>query len=139
MANRFTPTATGLAPATSNGDAGALGIAVVGYGYWGPNLARNVIERSELELRALCERDASRGEAFSARYPGVPVESRLRATSSPTPTSTRSSSRRRRRPTTRSCARAEAGKHVLVEKPLATTYAHAARTGRRWRPSAGSC
>ena len=101
MANRFTPTATGLAPATSNGDAGALGIAVVGYGYWGPNLARNVIERPDLELRALCERDASRGEAFSPRHPGRPGRVRLRALLAD-PTSTRSSSRRRRRPTTRS-------------------------------------
>ena len=26
-----------------------LGVAVVGYGYWGPNLARNVVERPELD------------------------------------------------------------------------------------------
>ncbi len=124
MANRFTPTATGLAPATSNGDAGALGIAVVGYGYWGPNLARNVIERSDLELRALCERDASRGEAFSARYPGVPVECDFEhiltdpdidAVVVATPPQTHY-------PLVRDALMA--GKHVLVEKPLATTYAH---------------
>ena len=54
-----------------------LRIAVVGYGYWGPNLARNVIERPELELAALCERDASRGAAFSQKVPGVPVHADL--------------------------------------------------------------
>ena len=50
-----------------------LRTAVVGYGYWGPNLVRNVIERPELEFAGLCERDAERAAAFSARYPGAPV------------------------------------------------------------------
>ena len=54
--------------------AAPLGVAVVGYGYWGPNLARNVAERPELELVALCEPDETRAEAFSPRYPDVPVE-----------------------------------------------------------------
>jgi predicted dehydrogenase len=124
MANRFTPTATGLAAATSKGDSGALGIAVVGYGYWGPNLARNVMERSDLELRALCERDESRAGAFSSRYPGVPVECDFEnvladpdidAVVVATPPQTHY-------PLVRDALLA--GKHVLVEKPLATSYAH---------------
>ena len=53
--------------------AAPLGVAVVGYGYWGPNLARNVAERPELELVALCEPDETRAGAFSQRYPDVPV------------------------------------------------------------------
>ena len=48
-------------------------VAVVGYGYWGPNLARNAVESPDLELAALCERDRARCAAFSARFPGVPV------------------------------------------------------------------
>ena len=40
-----------------------LRVAVVGYGYWGPNLVRNVIERPELELAGLCERDPERAAA----------------------------------------------------------------------------
>jgi predicted dehydrogenase len=124
MANRFTSASAGLAPAAIKEDPGVLGIAVVGYGYWGPNLARNVIERSDLELRALCERDAARGEAFSARYPGVPVETDFeRVLGDPaidavvvaTPPQTHF-------PLVRDAL--IAGKHVLVEKPLATTYAH---------------
>ena len=39
----------------------------------GPNLVRNVIERPELELAALCERDEARAAAFTQRVPGVPV------------------------------------------------------------------
>ena len=37
-----------------------VGVAVVGYGYWGPNIVRNVLERPELRLVGLCERDAQR-------------------------------------------------------------------------------
>ena len=41
---------------------------VVGYGYWGPNIVRNVVERPEFELIALCERDETRAQRFSARF-----------------------------------------------------------------------
>ncbi len=82
-----------------------LRTAVVGYGYWGPNLVRNVMERPELEFAGLCERDAdARRGVLGAATPA----SRCSATSprcSPTTRSTRSSSRRRRARTTRSCAR----------------------------------
>jgi predicted dehydrogenase len=97
-----------------------LRVAVVGYGYWGPNLARNALERPELELAALCERDPARGAAFTARVPGVPVTPNLDqvlddpdidAVIVATPPRTH-------HPIVR--AALEAGKHVLVEKPLAT-------------------
>jgi predicted dehydrogenase len=100
-------------------------VAVVGYGYWGPNLVRNALERPELELRLLCERDPQRAAAFGARVPGVGVTAELdRALSDPevdavivaTPPRTHHAIVR---------AALDAGKHVLVEKPLATTGADA--------------
>jgi predicted dehydrogenase len=102
-----------------------IGIAVVGYGYWGPNLARNIAERPELRLMGLCERDAGRGADFARRYPGCPVEQdldallldpRVEAVSIATPPSTHYELARRA---------LEAGKHVMVEKPLATSVADA--------------
>ncbi|WP_028060380.1 Gfo/Idh/MocA family protein [Candidatus Solirubrobacter pratensis] len=98
-----------------------LRTAVVGYGYWGPNLVRNVMERPELEFAGLCDRDAGRAAAFSARYHGQPVFSDLDdvladdaidALVVATPPRTHHAIVR---------AALEAGKHVLVEKPLATT------------------
>jgi predicted dehydrogenase len=98
-----------------------VGIAVVGYGYWGPNLARNISERPELRLMGLCERDARRGSEFARRYPGCAVEHdldallldpRVEAVSIATPPSTHYELARRA---------LQAGKHVIVEKPLATS------------------
>ena len=68
MTARKQPSGRRFAPAELEQRA-PLRIAVVGYGYWGPNLVRNVIERPELELAALCERDDARAAAFTQRVP----------------------------------------------------------------------
>ena len=100
--------------------------AMVGYGYWGPNIARNLAERPEFALESLCELDPGRGAAFTERHPGIRVEQQLEAElSNPdieavaiaTPPRTHYSLVK---------AALEAGKHVLVEKPLATTAGEAA-------------
>jgi predicted dehydrogenase len=97
-----------------------IGIAVVGFGYWGPNLARNIAERPELRLMGLCERDPARATDFARRYPGCTVEHdldallldpRVQAVAIATPPRTHYELARRA---------LEAGKHVMVEKPLAT-------------------
>ena len=100
---------------------------VVGYGYWGPNLVRNVVERPEFRLMCLCEKDENRAEDFRRRHPGVWVESdldaaladpRIEAVAIATPPHTHYDLVRRA---------LEAGKHVLVEKPLARTSEEAAK------------
>jgi predicted dehydrogenase len=102
-----------------------LGVVVVGYGYWGPNIVRNVVERPELSLLALCELDAARSEKFAARFPGIPTvtdfdgvlaDPRVDAVCVATPPRTHHALARRA---------LLAGKHVLVEKPLATNTADA--------------
>jgi predicted dehydrogenase len=98
-----------------------INLAVVGYGYWGPNIVRNVMERPELSLWGLCEMNAERAAKFSARYPGVHTtasfdevlaDPSVDAVSIATPPSTHYALVKQA---------LEAGKHVLVEKPLATT------------------
>jgi predicted dehydrogenase len=102
-----------------------LGFALVGYGYWGPNIARNAIERPDLDLLTLCELDASRAADFTRRYPGVATtndfdavldDPRVEAVAVATPPRTHYKLVKQA---------LEAGKHVLVEKPLATTVAEA--------------
>ena len=92
-----------------------LNVAVVGYGYWGPNLVRNVTASPSLELAALCERDPDRGYTFRSRVPDVPIKTdfdkllldpRLDAVLVATPPSTHYAL----------CRHAlQAGKHVLDE------------------------
>jgi predicted dehydrogenase len=103
-----------------------LRMAVVGYGYWGPNLVRNVIERPELELATLCERDDARAAAFMQRVPDVPVNSDFEAVlDDPTIDAVLIATPPRTHHMLASAA-LSAGKHVLVEKPLARTVAEAA-------------
>ena len=99
---------------------------VVGYGYWGPNIVRNVIERPEFRLTGLCERDGGRIEDFRRRHSGARVwrdfdgalaDDRVEAVAIATPPHTHYDLVRRA---------LEAGKHVLVEKPLARTADQAA-------------
>ena len=104
---------------------GLINVAVVGYGYWGPNLVRNVMGASSMQLAALCERDQARADAFRSRTPHVRVESdfdellldpSLDAVVVATPPNSHYAL----------CKRAlQAGKHVLVEKPMARTSAQA--------------
>jgi len=103
----------------------AIETLVVGYGYWGPNIARNIAERPEFHLAGLCERDDRRIEEFRRRTPGVPCERDLdaaladqsiEAVAIATPPHTHYELVRNA---------LEAGKHVLVEKPLASSAAEA--------------
>jgi predicted dehydrogenase len=49
----------------------AIRIAVVGCGYWGPNLIRSFAQVRDGRLVALCDRDAGRLEAVGRDYPAV--------------------------------------------------------------------
>jgi predicted dehydrogenase len=98
-----------------------INLAVVGYGYWGPNIVRNVMERPELELWGLCEMNSERVAKFTSRYPGVHTcaafeevlaDPQVDAVSIATPPSTHFKLVEQA---------LDAGKHVLVEKPLATS------------------
>jgi predicted dehydrogenase len=96
-----------------------IGAAVIGYGYWGPNLARNIFERPEFDLRMLCDRDAAQRAAFERRYLAPACEELDEVLDDPTVHAVVIATPPR---THYAIAKAalQAGKHVLVEKPLAT-------------------
>ncbi|HEV3470434.1 MAG TPA: Gfo/Idh/MocA family oxidoreductase [Pyrinomonadaceae bacterium] len=95
-----------------------ISVGVIGCGYWGPNLIRNFAESEAAELRWVCDRDARRLEKVARRYPSARASAecdrlfddpRLDALVIATPVATHYPFARRA---------LEAGKHVLVEKPL---------------------
>ncbi|MET4159261.1 Gfo/Idh/MocA family oxidoreductase [Agromyces sp. PvR057] len=101
-----------------------LGIAVIGAGYWGPNLVRNLRASDDWHLRAVCDLDLDR----AARVVGPPGDVRVTASldevladpaidavAIATPARTHHGL---------ALAALAAGKHVLVEKPLADSAEH---------------
>ncbi len=50
-----------------------IGVAVVGYGYWGPNLVRNFCETPGVRLVSVCDLRPERLAAMQARYPSVEI------------------------------------------------------------------
>jgi predicted dehydrogenase len=108
-------------------------VGVVGLGYWGPNLARNLQELPEADLVAVCDRDENSLAKLSRRYPALRRESdfqvvlddpSIEAVALATPVGTHYPLALRA---------LEAGKHVFVEKPLAgssTEALHLVETAR---------
>jgi predicted dehydrogenase len=101
-------------------------IAVVGLGYWGPNLARNLYELDDAELVAICDLKRDRLNGLRRKLPGVRrttsyrdvlADPSIEAVAIATPVSTHFELAR---------AALEAGKHVFVEKPLAASAAEGA-------------
>jgi len=50
-----------------------IGVGLVGYGYWGPNLARNFSSQPACRLVAICEENAERAAVASRYYPQAEV------------------------------------------------------------------
>lgn len=101
-----------------------LGIAVVGAGYWGPNLIRNFRASDAWHLVAVCDLDAERAHRVLGAQSDVHVYTSLEdvlrldsidAVAVATPARTHQDI---------TLAALRAGKHVLVEKPLADTGAN---------------
>jgi predicted dehydrogenase len=98
-------------------------IAMVGLGYWGPNLARNFDDLAD--VRWLCDASPDALERYAARYPqarattsyeDLLADPELEAVVVATPVVTHYELSKRA---------LEAGKHVLVEKPPALSTAEA--------------
>jgi len=102
-----------------------IGFGVIGYGYWGPNIARNIREQRDGELLAISDLRPQRLIDAASRYPGVKATTELyEVLSNPridavviaTPVSTHYDL---------AMQALRAGKHVIVEKPMAMNSAHA--------------
>ena len=104
----------------------AVKVAMCGLGQWGPNLLRNLRNNEGCQVVALCDQDESRRKEFEplhadarfyASVEEVAADKEVAAAVVATPAGLHEQHVR---------LLLEAGKHVLVEKPLALTL-HAAR------------
>jgi len=109
-----------------NGAFDVIRVGLIGYGYWGPNLARNLADTDDMCLQAIADTRADRLDAAARRHAGVATAiDAMRVIASDdidavivaTPLGTHHRLAK---------AAIEAGKHVLIEKPLASSARDAA-------------
>jgi len=100
-------------------------VAAIGLGYWGPNLVRNFFAVLGENMRVCCDRDPGRADAIHRSYPGIGIapdpetifaDDTIDAVAIATPVSTHYSLAK---------AALNAGKSVLLEKPMCNTVEQA--------------
>ncbi|MDB9449537.1 Gfo/Idh/MocA family protein [Dolichospermum circinale] len=102
-------------------------IGVIGYGYWGPNLVRSFADLPGAEVIAVSDFQVDRLAKVQSRYPAIKLttnsqdifaDSAIDAIAIATPVSTHYDL---------ALAALQAGKHVLVEKPMTVSSQQAIR------------
>jgi predicted dehydrogenase len=101
-----------------------IGVGVIGYGYWGPNLARAVAESGVARVEMISDQSQQALARAGLRHPGARLtrdaqdlfgDPRIDAVMIATPVHTHYAL---------ALAALIAGKHVLVEKPMTDNVAH---------------
>src|SRR5207249_2643232 len=96
-------------------------IGVIGYGYWGPNIVRNLRSLEGCQLAAICDQSPAALQRVRHAYPDLPVSTnpcdlltspQIDAVAVVTPVSTHFELAK---------VALENGKHVFVEKPFTST------------------
>ena len=102
-------------------------VGVIGYGYWGPNLVRNLFEVADTQVVAVSDMRQDRLDQMSSRYPSVLAttdfedllnDPSIDAIAIATPVSTHYEL---------ALKALQSGKHVFVEKPMASSADQALR------------
>jgi len=102
-----------------------IGVAVAGFGYWGPTVARNLASLPGVRVERIADPDAARRALAARLFPAARVDGTLdsaladpavAAVAIATPVATHHALAR---------AALDAGRHVLVEKPMTATLAQA--------------
>jgi predicted dehydrogenase len=102
-----------------------LRVCLIGYGYWGKNLLRNLLSINDCKVECVCESNAIAAQKIKSAYPDLSIESdynqvlsnsKIDAVVIATPTHTHFELAKKA---------LESGKHVLVEKPFTTSVQEA--------------
>lgn len=104
-----------------------INVAVVGYGYWGPNLVRNFMDAADAQVKTVVDLDPARLAQVQRRYPKIETttsfgdvlaDPTIEVVAIATPVSSHFEL---------GMAALRAGKHVWLEKPMAETAIQARR------------
>lgn len=104
-----------------------VNFGVVGYGYWGPNLVRNLFEVSETQVVSVSDMNPERLKLVKSRYPSIETTTdfqqlldnpKIDAIAIATPVFTHYEL---------ALQALQSGKHVMVEKPMTSTSEQAMR------------
>lgn len=104
-----------------------IGVGVVGYGYWGPNLVRNLHAHPQVRLVSVCDLDPARLELVRRAYPTVRATTRFEEMLAEPAIQAVVICTRVESHAELALAALCSGRHVLVEKPLAPSVAEASR------------
>lgn len=100
-------------------------VALIGYGYWGPNLARNLSQLAACRLAAVCDSSAGRLAEVEQFYPGARCVSDYRQVLADPGIDAVVISTPAQSHHALAMEALNSGKHVLVEKPLAMSVVQA--------------
>jgi predicted dehydrogenase len=104
-----------------------IGVGVIGYGYWGPNLVRNFFETPGCRVVSVCDMHPNRLAKVRSRYPTIDTtadyrdllqDNRIDAIAIATPVSSHFEL---------AMQALKTGKHVLIEKPMTADVEQAQR------------
>jgi predicted dehydrogenase len=121
LAREFSLAGGVLQPRVHSSAANVVRFGVIGYGYWGPNIVRNLQAIENAQLVAVCDKSAAALRRVHRVYPGLQVTTDfadvlgspdIDAVAVVTPVWTHYELAR---------AALENGKHVFVEKPITST------------------
>ena len=108
-----------------------LNMAQIGVGYWGPNLLRNIVANKRCQITRVVDLSSNRRDYVKGLYPDIEVTDRIEkvlqdavidAVVIATPVNTHFDL---------AIQALEAGKHILVEKPLARSVEEAGKIGEK--------
>ena len=98
-------------------------VGLIGYGYWGPNLLRNYVEQEFATPKWVCDLSPARLAKASARYPSVQTTTRFEDILEDPEVDAVLIATQISSHYALTMQAIRAGKHVFVEKPLATSVA----------------
>src|SRR5580704_9195980 len=100
-----------------------INVGVVGCGYWGPNLVRNFRALPNCNLKMMCDISSARLNALQQLYPDVAPETNFEHMLNGVGLDAVAVATSVKHHFSMAKAALQAGKHVLIEKPMAASAA----------------